>query len=360
MPNIPMIYRTMTMIGAIQQMTPHSTFLRDRYFPCTPASDMFPTDEVLIEYRDGNRKIAPVVSPRKGGITVKRDGYTTKRFAPPLVAPKRSLTIDDLNKKGFGENLFSQITPEQREAQVLRQDLDELNIMIDGREEQMAAQAMCTNSIVLRQYIDEYGGNNYEEFELAFYDGSNDETLYTTSGDWSDPDHSIYSDLRLMVKMLTKKGLPVEDLLFSANVGDYILNNNELKAMAENRRMNLVDITPIQLAPGASRIGTINVDGHNINLISYDEQYEDEKTGELEYFIPEDVVILTASNAGRRLYGAVTQIEQHDGVHHTYMADRVPKYTADADAEVRNLKVSAKPLPIPKNKGAWVHAKVTK
>ena len=86
---VPVIYRTMTMIGAIQALPTHRTFLRDRYFPCTPATDMFPTEEVLIEYRDGNKKIAPVVAPRKGGVTIKREGYTTRRYAPPLVAPKR-------------------------------------------------------------------------------------------------------------------------------------------------------------------------------------------------------------------------------------------------------------------------------
>ena len=77
---VPVIYRTMTMIGAIQALPTHRTFLRDRYFPCTPATDMFPTEEVLIEYRDGNKKIAPVVAPRKGGVTIKREGYTTRRY----------------------------------------------------------------------------------------------------------------------------------------------------------------------------------------------------------------------------------------------------------------------------------------
>ena len=154
---IPMIYRTVTMIGAIQAMPTHRTFLRDRYFPCAPATDIFPTEEVLVEYRDGNKKIAPVVAPRKGGVTVLRDGYTTQRYTPPFVAPQRTLTIDDLNKKGFGENLYSQITPQQREAQVLGQDLSELSIMIDGREEYMAAAGMIGNGFVLTQYIDEYG-----------------------------------------------------------------------------------------------------------------------------------------------------------------------------------------------------------
>ena len=105
------IYQTKTMLAAIQQMNPVTSFLRDRYFP-TGSGDMFPTEEVLIEYKDATgNKMAPVVLPRKGSISVEREGYRTDRMAPPLVAPSRPLTIDHLNKKGFGEDLFSDRTP---------------------------------------------------------------------------------------------------------------------------------------------------------------------------------------------------------------------------------------------------------
>ena len=352
---IPMIYRTLTMIAAIQQMPPRYTFLRDRYFP-TGSDDIFPTDEVLIDYKDGNKKIAPVVAPRKGGITVMREGYTTKRYEPPFVAPKRSLTIDDLNKRGFGENLYTQITPEQREAQVLGKDLSELGVMIDGREEYMAAQAMLNNGYTLKQYIDDYGGK-FEEWDLFFYDGANNPAKYTPSGKWSDPAYDILGDLKVMSKLLTSRGLPVADLVMSGDVGDYVINNNAIQKLLDNRRINIGEITPIELPDGASRIAVLNVDGKNINLISYDETYEDE-SGDIVPYMGSGNVVLTAPASGRTLYGAVSQLEQSDGRFHTYAATRVPKYTADADNEVRTIKVSAKPLLIPNNKAPWISAKV--
>lgn len=355
MPNIPMIYRSLTMIAAIQQMKPHHTFLRDRYFP-TGAGDIFPTEEVLIDYKDGNKKIAPVVAPRKGGITVLRDGYTTKRYEPPFIAPKRPLTIDDLNKRGFGENLYSQVTPEQREAQVLGTDLQELSLMIDGREEYMAAQAMLNNGYTLKQYIDEYGGK-YEEWDLFFYDGTNNPARYTPAGVWSNPDYDIYGDIAAMIKMLKTRGLPAEDLVMSGDVSQHILNNNKIQKMLDNRRVNIGEIAPIELPDGASRIAVLNVEGKNINLISYDETYEDENGQDTAYFGSGNAV-LTAPASGRALYGAVSQLEQSDGRFHTYAATRVPKYTADAEAEVRTIKVSAKPLLIPRNKAPWISAHV--
>ncbi|MCI5996106.1 MAG: major capsid protein [Blautia sp.] len=353
---IPQIYRTVTMIGAVQQLPTHRTFLRDRYFPCTPATDIFPTEDVLVEYRNGSKKIAPVVMPRKGGINIKREGYKTERYTPPFVAPQRPLTIDDLNRKGFGENLFSQITPEQREAQILGQDLTELNIMIDGREEYMAAQVMLTNGCILKQYADDFGGK-YEEYAIQFYEGTND-AVFTTAHKWNATGADIYGDIAAMIQVLIGKGLAAEDLVMSPDVAQVILNDPKIKELLDIKYVNIGSIEPIDLPEGASRLGVINVYGKNINLIVYGEQYEDETTGQLVNYMGNGNVVLTAPAAGRSLYGAVTQLEQSDGAFHTYAARRVPKYTAKADEEVRKLKVSAKPLLIPRNKSPWISASV--
>ena len=96
-------YETHTLLMAVQQLTPATTFLRDRYFPTNDASDVFATDDVLVEYRDGSKKLAPFVAPRKGGVTILRNGYHMERYTPPFVAPKRSLSADDLKKRGFDD-----------------------------------------------------------------------------------------------------------------------------------------------------------------------------------------------------------------------------------------------------------------
>ena len=56
-------YDTHTLLMAVQQLVPAATFLRDRYFPTNDASDIFATEDVLVEYRDGTRKLAPFVAP---------------------------------------------------------------------------------------------------------------------------------------------------------------------------------------------------------------------------------------------------------------------------------------------------------
>lgn len=133
-------YDTHTLLMAVQQLTPAATFLRDRYFPTNDASDIFATDDVLVEFRDGSKKLAPFVAPRKGGVTVLRAGYNMERYTPPFVAPRRVLTLDELRKRGFGEALYSQLTPEQRQQTLILRDADELGELITNREEAMAAE----------------------------------------------------------------------------------------------------------------------------------------------------------------------------------------------------------------------------
>lgn len=99
-------YDTHTLLASVQQLPPLHTFLLDRYFPTNAATDIFATNDVLVEYKKGHKKAAPFVAPRKGGITILRDGYTMRRFTPSYIAPKRPLTIDDLRKRGFGEALY--------------------------------------------------------------------------------------------------------------------------------------------------------------------------------------------------------------------------------------------------------------
>lgn len=359
----PLIYRTVTMLAAIQAMPTRRTFLRDRYFPTMApnqngvSDDIFPGEEVLVEYRNGSKKIAPCVMPRKGGITIEREGYKTFSYAPPFIAPQRPLTIDDLNKKGFGEQLFQNVSPQQRQAQILHRDLIEFDQMISGREEYMAAQCMINNGYVLRHYADKYGSGEYEEYEIRFYDEQANPAQYTPSKKWGEAGADIYGDISEMVYMLTQDGKPASELVMARGVSKVVLNDSTIQKYLDNKGIILGTIEPMNLPEGACCFAILNVDGHNIKLITYDETYEDE-SGQIAQYIPDGTVVLSHPAAGRTLYGAVTQIEQDDGEYHTYTGRRVPKYTSDSGAEVRTIKVTSRPLLIPRTKSPWVSSKV--
>ena len=349
------LYKTHTMLGAIKQMTPATSFLRDRYFPTT-ASDLFPTDEVLMEYKDATgNKMAPVVLPRKGNVSVERDGYTTERKAPALIAPSRPLTIDDLNKKGFGEDLFSTKTPAQRQAEILVQDLADFDKMITTREEYMAAQCIFNNGYVLKQYGDKYGDAG-EDYELRFYGEEGNSAVYAPSAMWSATGADIFGDLHTMIRMLTTKGNNATEVLLGSDVADALMKNEEIRKLMDLARYNVGEIAPVALPQGAARLGRLNIRGRMIDLLTYDGTYVNDETGAVEFFVPAKKICVTAPGVGRGLYGAVTQMEQADGQWHSYMGRRVPRYWSEKDG--RELTVSARPLFIPKTKDCFISAQV--
>ena len=350
------IYLTKTMLAAVEQMAPATSFLRDRYFP-TGAGDMFPTEEVLVEYKDSTgHKMAPVVLPRKGSIAVERDGYSTERMTPPLVAPSRPLTIDVLNKKGFGEDLFSSKTPAARQAEILVQDLEDFDQMHTTREEYIAAQCIFNNGYVLKQYADKYGTGEAKEYELRFYGAEGNSAVYAPSAMWSATGADVQGDLYQMIRMLTTKGNNASEVLLGSDVADTLMKNAEIQKLMDLSRYNVGEIAPVALPQGAARLGRLNIRGRMIDLLTYDGTYVDEVSGEVKPFVPEKKIAVTAPGAGRGLYGAVTQMEQTDNQFHTYMGRRVPQYWANKDG--RELTVSSRPLLVPKTKDCFISAEV--
>ena len=348
-------FETHTLLMAVERLTPANSFLRDRYFPTNVASDVFATDDVLVEYKDGSKKLAPFVAPRKGGVTILRSGYTLERYTPPFVAPKRALSYDDLSKRGFGEALYTQLTPAQRQQTLILKDADELGEFITRREELMAAETMLTNGCIMKHIADD--ANVDDEMEIRFYNGDSNPAVYTPAVKWSDPSANIIADLGVMIRMLTSKGLRATELVCSPDVADAIVNNEQIKELLNNRRYEIGSVEPETLAPGAAIVAKLNIGGRIISVISYDETYTDDN-GDDKQYIPSGKCVLTAPACGRTLYGAVTQVEQADGEFHTYSGKRVPKYLSSAEGNTRSLTISSRPLLIPNNKNPFITADV--
>ena len=349
------IFDTHHLLMAVEQLTPAPSFLLNRYFPTNAATDVFATDDVLAEYKDGSKKLAPFVAPRKGGVTMLRNGYTMERYTPPFVAPRRALSIDDLNKRGFGEALYSQLTPAQRQQVLLMKDASELGDFITRREEAMAAEVMLTGGCIMKHIADD--ATKGDEMEIRFYDGEANPSSYTPSTKWDEADADIIGDLDQMIQMLTKKGLRASELVCSPDVADAITGNAKIQKLLDVRNYHVGEVNPVELPAGAAIVAKLNVRGRIISIISYDETYTDD-AGNDHLFIPSGKCVMTAPAAGRTLYGAVSQVEQSDGAFHTYTGKRVPKYISNAEGNTRSLTISSRPLPMPNAKGSFISADV--
>lgn len=347
-------YKTHTLLFAVQQIIPAASFLRDRYFPTNDATDLFATDDVICEYKDGNRKLAPFVAPRKGGVTIMREGSTMKAFTPPFIAPKRSLTIDELKKRNFGEALFSTLTPEQRQQQLVLSDAAELGDMITRREEYMAAQVMTTGGCIMKHIADDPVEG--DDKEVRFYDEESNPYQYTPSTPWNQEGAKILDDLKAVARLMVKKGVQVADLVCSPDVADTVTSDPDIIDMMDKRNVDIGAISSRLIDPekypSASVVASLVIDGRTINVINYGETYTDDE-GNDQLYIPEGKAVLAAPAAGRTLYGAVSQVEQSDHELHTYAGRRVPKYVASAEGNTRSLTITSCPLTMPNRKAAF-------
>lgn len=349
------IFSTASLIDAVKELTPATSFLRDRYFPTNDATDIFTTNDVLIDYKDGTKRAAPFVAPRKEGVTVLRDGYNTQRFTPPYIAPRRVLTLDDLTQRGFGEAIFSGLTAEERQSAFMLMDAEELSELITRREEAMSAEIMLTGGCVMKHIGDDV--ENPEEFEVRYYSEDSNPYIYSPSVSWDDESADPISDLYNMAAMLKKRSLAATDFVCAPDVAMALVENEKVQKYLDIHRYELGSVNPSELPNGAALVAVLNVFGTYISVISYGETYTGDDGTDTAY-IPAGYGVLTAPAAGRTLYGAVSQLEQETGEFETHAERRVPKYVSSVENNSRTLTMKSRPLPIPKNKGAFISAEL--
>lgn len=341
---------TAVLLAAYKEQKAPNNFLQTRYFP---DGTVFTTDQVLVEYKDGNQKVAPFVAPEIGGKVVKRDGYTAHAYQPAFIAPKRALTIDNLSKKGFGEALYGELTPEERALKITADDLTEMDAMIVRRQEQMCAEVLQTNALTMKHYGDD--NKLYETKNIAFYEGSTNPAVYTPSKVWSADDADIIGDIAAIALELAKRGLPAVDVILGTQAADAFLNNEKVLKLLDNRNFNIGAVDPTEGFPEAVFLGQINCKGYKLNFIQYAATYENE-AGVITPFINPKDVIVTAPACGVTNYGAITQINHGESNFTTHAEKRVPLYSIEG--QVREVALRSAPLVQPKHKNAFIKATV--
>ena len=350
-------YETATLLEALKQVKEPTNFLANRYFPTDENKDIFKSEKVLVEYRDGDQTVAPFISPRVNGVTLERLGNETHELIPPTAGLKRTLTVDDLRKRGFGEALYGDKTPEEREGILVTEDMRELRDALRRRHEVMASELLINNKVTIKEYGDD--GKIAAEKEMKFYEGGSNPAAYTPSASWSTTEESgkqIIADITAMVKMLTTRGLSATEVVMASDVADVFLANTYIQKLLDNRRMEMGEVKPIELPDNAARIATLKIRGRMIDFLTYDEEYLDRESGEMKQYIPSGYVVVLAPKCGHTVYGGITQMEDDDEFH-TYAGKEVPKLLVDRTHDTKMISVRSAPLLLPHFKAPWVSAK---
>jgi GNAT superfamily N-acetyltransferase len=344
-------FDTYYLAGAVQEISPAPTWFRDRYFPTT-SGDMYAADKVLVEYRDGERRLAPFVVPQVGSIPIARTGYTVREYSPPDIKISRTLTLDDLQKRGFGEALLPNTPRAERARRLTMEDLTDLNRRITRREEWLAAQVLQNNGFAAVSYIDNKTVG--QEFSVNFYSADEGNTaLYTAANPWN-AGGDFWGDVETMCGLLADRGLPVADLVIGPAVSQFIQSDeNVRKRLDATYRMEYGSVALNITAPGVVRLGRLNFGGFELDIFSVREQYQD-TDGTMKRYFPADGALVTAPGCGHMMYARVTQME--DGEYRDFAQPRVPKMIYDDVNDSRSLRLWSRPFAAPVNKSPYIFA----
>lgn len=346
------LFDTYVLMAITEEIVPQPTFFRDRYFP-TGADDIFAADKVLTEYMKGDRKMASFVSNRAGDIPMERTGYEIHEYQPAMIAPSRLLTLDELQKRGFGEALYANSTPAERAARLQLRDLTDMDRRIVRREEWMCAQTMINNACTMLTYVD--AKTEGETLYVKFFDGASDHT-FTPAAKWTSF-AVMKGDVIAMCRKLSKRGLRAEDLVLGTDVASAVLEFSDLqKLLDKNSGISTGHIEEeLSQYEGVVFMGVVNFGGFKLNLISVDETYVDSSNTEQRYF-PSTSAMVSAPDCGHLMYGQITQIDYGSDTYTSHADIRVPKFMVDQPNDERKLRLATRPLAAPHNYCPYIYA----
>ena len=232
MANEVSIYEPRTMGRVVQKLPPVRTFFRSTFFR---HEETFTTKDVDVDFRKGSRKVAPFVSRLVGGKVVPNTGYQTKTYTPPLVAPEKVTTVDDLLIRRPGESLYSGRTPAERAVLKMADDFKELREQILRREELMCAQTIFTGTIPI------IGDGVNEVIDFSF---TNKEKITTAAKKWTADTSDPIADIKRWHETVQKKGFVNCDIcVMGSDVANAFVNHPKVQKMLDVKNFNLAVIS---------------------------------------------------------------------------------------------------------------------
>jgi hypothetical protein len=336
-------YDTALMLEAINATPRPRTALRERVFGGRVTA--FETQYVLCDWLKGKRSMAPFVSRVIGGKLVEKLAMTTKRYEPPMVAPRGIFRGDEAFERMPGEVIGGAASPDDRAQATIARQLDMHDQLITRREEWMIAKMLTTGVIPI------VGEGVSDEIDL----GHTLTDVLSGVSLWSATTAEILANVRDWRRSVVQaSGITPDTMILGADAADAFLADETIQETLDKKNVMVGMIDVRQLPNGIEYLGTIN----GVDFFGYDEWYIDDDSGVETPMVPADTVVVFASadrNPGARmLYGAYYDVEDAA----TYAGARIPRTWTDKGANARFMELVTFPLPFVPDVDSWLIATV--
>lgn len=335
------------------------TFLNDTFFG---TQQTFVTDKVEVQYRDGNRKMAPFVSPLLPGKVGENTGYQVAEYKPPTLKPARVITAEDLKKASFGENVYSTKSPEERQAELLAKNWIDMENEIQRTLEYMSA------SILFKGYIDVVGDGVFDRIDFNFTNkvalaGTDTWDNYSTDENGKYESNPIEDLEKWRLQVLRTGGGVPNICVMSHDVASIFMQHPAVKETLDNRRNDHLSVKPEYVQDALMYLGTLS---SGLEIYTYNEWIAEKTVDEFgevtikeESLVPEGQLMLGSTQMqGKTAFGAVTMFEQ-GGQAMTYEAPWVPRMIGNTETGMTmKQELISNPLVVPDNLNGWLTARV--
>lgn len=346
------IYDPRTMGKLVERMPKVQTFIKSTFFRNV---ETFDTQKIDVDFKKGNRQLAPFVHKKIGGVTIDNEGYETNTYEPPLVAPNKITTVDDILKRTPGESLYGGKSPNQRAVEKMQRDFTELDEMITRREEWMCCQALFTGKIPI---LDKDGKELQAEIDFQF---TNKVTLSGANA-WNKKTGGKIKQLKEWRKQVQKTGFVNCNICIMGDEAlEAFIMDEEVQKLLDVERYDLAVIKPRELPNGVTYIGTIQ--GEGMDIYSYNEWFLDnwtdkDKPGN-KPLVPTNAVALLSTEANYSMYyGGVGVVDESGKTIAVVEGSRIPEQWVERRPPRRFLQLNSAPLCVPHEVDSWYVATV--
>ncbi|MBP6280991.1 MAG: major capsid protein [Leptotrichiaceae bacterium] len=320
----------------VDNMPKPKTFLYNTFFGDKSFEDK---EEILIEYKNGHRYMAPFVNRYLPGQEMPKETFSGKYFRPHKIAPKKTFQANEFAfERIAGENPFNPLSPEDKKRKKIGDTLSEQVEQITRRLESMAAEVLYNLTLTIE-------GEGITD-KVGFYDKNPKEHVTSVAVTWDNPNSNPIDDLKTALREITKVGgTRPSAVILDPKASDLFQNNSKVKELMNLRNYYVGQVKPeIENVNGVIYIGTLTSLG--LDIYEYQEFYDyKDSNGEIKTkeLVPEYTALL-APKGNMVKFAPESTIK--DGL---IRGEMIPRTYESEENDTVTIRTISKPVLIPVN-----------
>lgn len=335
---------TSTMLEVVRKVGKFEPFLLNVFFPNVITS---PDESIHFDSISEDVTMAPFVSPVVAGKVHKERGGKLMSFKPAYLKPKNVVKPSKTLQRRPGESYLGNLTPAQRKQAAIADHLMAQDKSITYREEWMAAQAVLNGKVTVV-------GEDYPEQVVDFERTAANNVTLAGAAKWDTVDKETYDPTDDLTTWAEQATGSINLIIMGKGAWTKFSSFKAVKEKLDSRRgsSSTMETATKDLGMVTSYKGFFG----DVEIWVYTGQHTDPETGNKDYYLPVETIILgNSAYQGVRAYGAIQDVTANDeGI---AAASRWPKNWIQQDPSVEYVMTQSAPLMVTPDPDAFVVVK---